>query len=94
MDKRLTIEDLQWLRRIRSPGNTAANAALDAPPDSIGHKLFQQANVFGIALDEGIARMGIIGLFCPAILAEIIQPNDFMVGVEQFLNEITANKTG
>ena len=39
---------------------------------------FINANIFCVALDQLVARVGIVGLLQPSVLAEVVQTNYFV----------------
>ena len=57
-------------------------------------QLVQQLFVFRIALDEAVVGMFVVALLYPAVLAEVVQADDVVAGIEQFLDEITVDETG
>src|SRR5437016_8546732 len=84
----------QIIRKLMKVRNAANHGCCSNEVIAFGYQFLQQSGILGIALDEGVMRMAVIGFLRPAIFAEIIQANNFMSGFQQLFNEIAANKPG
>ena len=61
---------------------------------AVGDELAHEWGVLGIALDEPVARMVVVGLREPAVLAEVVEPDHFVAGFEELRNEVTVDEAG
>src|SRR5208283_5111957 len=61
---------------------------------AVGKKFLQQVNVLAVGFDEFITRMFVVGLLHPTVLAEVVEAYDVVTGLEEFFDQITADKTG
>ena len=60
----------------------------------IGRQLGHQRDVLGVALDEPVARMVVVRLGQAAVLAEVVEPDDLVAGVEQLVDEVAVDEPG
>ena len=61
---------------------------------AVGGQLAHERNVLGIALHEAIARMVVVRLGQRAVLAEIVEADDLVAGLEQLRDEIAIDEPG
>ena len=61
---------------------------------AVGRQLGEQRDVLGVALDEPIARVLVVRLRQPAVLAEVVEPDDVMAGLEQLGHEVAVDEPG
>ena len=52
------------------------------------------AGVLGVALDEPVARMVVVRLREPAVLREVVEPDDLVAGLEQLRDEVAVDEPG
>ncbi len=54
----------------------------------------RSADVLGVALDEAVARMVVVRLGQPAVLAEVVEADDLVAGLEQLGDEVAVDEPG
>src|SRR6202042_3065636 len=59
---------------------------------AVGQQLRHQPDVAGVALNEPVARMVVVGLHDPAVLGQVIYPGHRVPAPQQFPDEISADK--
>jgi hypothetical protein len=57
-------------------------------------KLGQELSVFGVALDQAVARVSVEAALERSVLAVVVDADDLVTGAEQLGNEITADESG
>ena len=57
-------------------------------------ELVHERGVLGVALDEPVARVIVVGLGQAAVLAEVVEPDDFVAGLEQLGDEVAVDEPG
>src|SRR5205085_2953519 len=57
-------------------------------------QLREQRRILGIALDEAIGRVGVVGARHAAVLREVVDADDLVTRGQQLLDEIAADETG
>ena len=57
-------------------------------------ELAQQRRVLGVALDEAVARVVVVALGEPPVLAEVVEADDLVAGLEQFRDEVAVDEAG
>jgi hypothetical protein len=60
----------------------------------IGEEFLHKGDIFCIALDQFVARMGIVGLLQSAVLAEVVETDYVVPMFQKFLNQVSTDKTG
>ena len=61
---------------------------------AVRRELAHQLRVLGVALDEPVARMVVVRLGQPAVLAEVVEPDDVVAGLEELRDEIAVDEPG
>ena len=61
---------------------------------AVGDELAHERGVLGVALDEPVARMVVVRLREPAVLAEVVEPDDLVAGLEQLRDEVAVDEPG
>ena len=61
---------------------------------AVGRQLGQQRHVLGVALDEAVARVVVVRLGQPAVLREVVEPDDVVARLEQLGHEIAIDEPG
>ena len=60
----------------------------------VGRQLRHQPDVLRVALDEPVARVVVVRLRDPAVLAEVVQTDDLVTRLQQVRDEIAADEAG
>ena len=61
---------------------------------AVGGELAHERGVLGVALDEAVARMVVVGLRQAAVLAEVVEADDLVAGLEQLRDEVAVDEPG
>jgi hypothetical protein len=61
---------------------------------AVGRQVDHQLRVFGVALDKAIAGMAVEAAADRSVLAEVVDADDLMTGLQQLGNEIAADEAG
>ena len=61
---------------------------------AVRRELGQERDVLGVALDEPVARMAVVGLREAAVLAEVVDADDLVARLEQLRHEVAADEPG
>ena len=61
---------------------------------AVGGELVEERRVLGVALDEPVARVVVVRLGQPAVLAEVVEPDDLVAGLEQLRDEVAVDEPG
>ena len=61
---------------------------------AVGGELGDEAGVLCVALDEPVSRMAVVRLDQPAVLAEVVEPDDLMAGLVQLGDQVAVDEPG
>jgi hypothetical protein len=61
---------------------------------AIRRQFTEELGVLGVALDEPVARVVVVGLRQPAVLREVVDADDLVAGLEQLRDEVAADEPG
>jgi hypothetical protein len=61
---------------------------------AVGGQLDHELGILGVAFDEAIARMAVEAAADRSVLAEVVDADDLVAGLQQLADEVAADKPG